>query len=225
MTDPSGEQQTPSETSTAATSADNTTREDLQNQVKGVADPGGGESLEEAAAHAIHDVLVRETERKSSLEQRGITVVTTSTALATLVFSVVTLVTKSNTSTSLIGSEKGFVIAGLFCFVVAGALGILVNYPRPGVDVTPDDALRLLTLSDSRQAYRSVAEKDVEIIRWRREGNKKKAEYLLCASAFEVLAVIAIGIALSIFVFRVDASVPRSAPGTSTRSMTTVGRP
>lgn len=73
--------------------------------------------------------LVEDQEaRKTSLEQRGLSVITTSGALATLLFGLVTLLTKSN-DYKLPTSTHGWIAGALIAFSGAAVLGLLTNVP------------------------------------------------------------------------------------------------
>jgi O-antigen/teichoic acid export membrane protein len=76
----------------------------------------------------IKDQLSEERATKASLEQRGVTIVTTSGVLATLLFGFGAFVYGQKTLP--IGPEgTGFLISALVLFVIAGAFGLLATQP------------------------------------------------------------------------------------------------
>ena len=71
--------------------------------------------------------LALEWDRKASLEQRGINIITASGALVTLVFAVSAIVTKSTTFKFFRGWEHWLLVAALIFFVAAAIGGIASN--------------------------------------------------------------------------------------------------
>src|SRR5260370_17633649 len=76
----------------------------------------------------IKAIVDSEDARKTSLEQRGVGIVTTSSALATLLFAVVGVVTASK-NFSFPTAAHGYLVAAIVLFAVAVAAGILANVP------------------------------------------------------------------------------------------------
>jgi heme A synthase len=79
-------------------------------------------------ADYIKALVESEDARKSSLEQRGAGVITTSSALATLLFALVGVVTASK-NFSLPTAAHGYLVAAIALFAVAVTIGILANLP------------------------------------------------------------------------------------------------
>ena len=79
----------------------------------------------------LENEMARELQRKASLEQRGITVITASGAFVTLVFGFSALVTKGVPFTNFSTPEKVFLVAALVLFVSASLFGVAANIPRP----------------------------------------------------------------------------------------------
>ena len=79
-------------------------------------------------ADYIKALIDSEDARKASLEQRGTGVVTTSSALATLLFAFVGVATAAK-NFALPASAHGYLIAAIALFAAAVALGILTNVP------------------------------------------------------------------------------------------------
>jgi hypothetical protein len=82
----------------------------------------------EIYAAYIKELVDSEDSRKSSLEQRGMGVITTSSALATLLFTLVGVVAASK-NFSLPAAAHGYLIAAILLFATAVAVGILANLP------------------------------------------------------------------------------------------------
>lgn len=82
----------------------------------------------EVYADFIKSMLDAEDSRKSSLEQRGIGVITTSGALVTLLFGLTATITSAKTFT-LPPAARDWLTPAAILFVAAAAAGILVNVP------------------------------------------------------------------------------------------------
>jgi hypothetical protein len=85
-------------------------------------------STPDVYADYIKALVDSEDARKSSMEQRGAGVVTTSSAMATLLFAIGGVVTASK-NFSLPTSAQGYLVAAIALFATAVALGILANVP------------------------------------------------------------------------------------------------
>lgn len=72
--------------------------------------------------------LAEQSTRKTSFEQRGLSVVTTSGALATLLFGVGAFA-KTEKPYVLSHQAQGWLIGALIAFVIAGVLALLTNLP------------------------------------------------------------------------------------------------
>jgi hypothetical protein len=71
--------------------------------------------------------LTRELDRKASLEQRGITVITASGAFVTLVFAFVTVVQKGHRYNNFTHAEKALLFTALILFSLAALFGLMTN--------------------------------------------------------------------------------------------------
>jgi hypothetical protein len=74
----------------------------------------------------VQALEAQETARKSSLESRGVNVITTSGTLVTLLFGLVAVLTGSE-SFSLPASAHAYLIVTVILFVSATALGIIIT--------------------------------------------------------------------------------------------------
>jgi hypothetical protein len=129
--------------------------------------------------------------RKASLEQRGLAVVTTAGALATLLFALAALSTKSQTFV-LPHAAQVWLRWALISFVVAAVFALMTNVPMR-YDAVTADAIRgrlLATpMKDKAAAEKDIALTRVKALRDAKSKNGRKAWFLLFAMLAEVLAV------------------------------------
>ncbi len=148
----------------------------------------------------ITALLNEERQRKQSIEQRGLSVVTSSGTLATLLFALAALVTKSDTF-RLPESVKPFLIIAIVSFSAAGILGIFTNkplrYAEPGTEwLSKVTAPSVWDGTTRGLAARRSAEARVNSIISFRDKNKEKVQLLTAAVSFQVVAVSALAIAV-----------------------------
>ena len=105
-----------------------------------MAEPDGVEDI----LSEIRGELNRQTDYKSSLEQRAVTVITTSSALATIVFTVVAVVTKIKGAENFVKSEHTWIQVGVGLFLGAAIVALLVNIPLPYRDTKPESRATLV---------------------------------------------------------------------------------
>jgi nitroreductase len=144
---------------------------------------------------------VEERARKTSIEQRGIGVITTSGALVTLLFGLSALATKSQTY-ALPGSARGVLVVAVALFLAASVLGLLTNWALGYNEVTTRAMKGLVApaewLEDPTEASRLSTEARVAIIESARAHTTIKAWLLRAAMGIEVLAVAALALAVGI---------------------------
>jgi hypothetical protein len=163
----------------------------------GEADPGA-ESGGAIFAKLFDDLLTAQEARKSSIEQRGLSVITTSGALVTLLFGLVSLITKSQTF-ALPKAAHGPIGIAIGFFVCAAILGLLTNIPLFYMTVDPKG---LQAIIDRRWQERKasaelrVAATQQKLIERAQSVNSIKAWILVAAMSLEVCAVLLIGIAV-----------------------------
>jgi uncharacterized membrane protein len=87
-------------------------------------DPGSS-----VLAACVQEQLARQDARKTSLEQRGITVITTAGALVTLLFGLAAFTTKRSQTFALPGGASYLLVAALVLFFGAALAAILTNVP------------------------------------------------------------------------------------------------
>lgn len=159
--------------------------------MSGLADTAG-----EAFNQLILDELAVERSLKDSLAQRGITVVTTSGTLVTLVFAFTALTTASKASPfrALAPWIRGLFVAGLAGFIVAVALGIAISLPRKYNEVDEGGFATMLdprywSAADPVEGARAAATARTEIIATFRRDNATNARLLRYAILAEFAAV------------------------------------
>jgi hypothetical protein len=146
-----------------------------------------------AYSQLICDQLAEERDRKSSLETRGITVITTSGTLATLLFALTASLTAA-TSFKLPGDARLPLLLSLIAFVAAAMCGVATNVPLRYREATSRGLAKLVnaqywTGPESVGQLR-VAEARITLIAAARSANDLKVRLLISATAAELLAVI-----------------------------------
>lgn len=152
-------------------------------------------TAEDAIPQLIIDQLAEERARKTSLEQRGIGVITTAGVLVTLLFGLSALATK-NQAYVLPDPARWTLIVAVALFGLASLLGLLTNLPRdyfePRTEILEDLAKSLVGADGN-----ILAEEDrVQIIKSARKNNGVKAAELFAAMIFEFLALAVLAIAV-----------------------------
>jgi hypothetical protein len=145
-------------------------------------------------AELIDVQLQQERDRKNSLEQRGIAVVTAAGTLVTLVFGFATFVHGTN-AIALSPPSIGLFIAALFFFVTAATAGILSNRPTTYLEVDETELSRLTdealwSWTNRVVAGQRVAQVKVEVITSARMQNASKATLIRLAVASLALATL-----------------------------------
>ena len=137
----------------------------------------------------------REDQRKASLEARGIAVVTTSAALATLLLGLSTLGKESKSSVLLAPEAHGSVRVALALFALGALVAVVTNVPLGYREATVSGLRKLLNDSwdDSvKNALATVAANQLVVLESARFANGVKAGALVAAIGFEVAATILI---------------------------------
>jgi hypothetical protein len=134
-----------------------------------------------------------EQARKTSLEQRGLAVITTSGVLVSLLFGLGAIGVKRFETLGLPLPAMLLLIAALLAFVSAAGLGLATNRPRTYVALALEDMQRMVSLElwekAQEPAARRVAENRVGIIATARKHNATKASLLQWAIAAESAGV------------------------------------
>jgi hypothetical protein len=170
--------------------------------------------LEDVAGSAygllIADQLTQQRALKTSLEQRGIAVITTAGTLVTLLFGLAAFTTanKANPFHVLPLDTRLLFGLALVLFGAAIVLGVLTNRPSMSYNELAPKAFDLMLdedawrSSDTVLAAKRVAEAQAGIAVGASTANTQKAALLIWAFAAEVAAVIALGLAIGLVVLR-----------------------
>jgi hypothetical protein len=160
------------------------------------ADPGGPAVY---AAYVGAQVVSQE-ERKSSLEQRGLAVITTSGVLVALLFGLAAVLTGTS-GYHLPNGARAPILIALVLFVIAAVAAIVTNLPLHYKGVTAD-ALKK-TVEDgwehsTAEAQREVSLTEIKVFRRAKERNRTKGRALIVAILAEIAAVISLAVAIAV---------------------------
>lgn len=144
----------------------------------------------------IKTLIDAEAARKTSAESKGVAVITTSSALVTILFALVAVVT-SRTTFKLPVSAHGWLVAAIVAFVVAAGTAILVSLPLPyGQTTFGLDDLRSWWSDDAPTAEAAVAGLRLRALTAARRMNAIKAGILLVASVAELAGLVLLTVAV-----------------------------
>ncbi len=140
----------------------------------------------------IERQLAEEDTRKASFEQRGITVITSSGVLVSLLFGIGALVTSAK-GFFVSDHVRGLLAAAVGAFALAAIAGIVVNLPLRYSDVHADDLERLVQPRwwgrPADPAARRAAEARVGVLRRARTINAVKGSTLFTSIILEAVAI------------------------------------
>jgi hypothetical protein len=148
----------------------------------------------------IVEQLNRQDERKTSLEQRGISVVTSSGTFVSLLFALVAVLTGAE-DFELPGDAQPWLLAAAAAFVVAGIGGILTNAPgryRSAQAASLEELIDEGWSDAPEDAEGEVAAANVEVFKRAKVVNELKGRILVAAIAIELLAVVFLAIAIEV---------------------------
>lgn len=138
----------------------------------------------------IESLLRNQDVRKSSIEQRGLAVVTTSGTIVTLLFGLVALLTRRDDFT-FPDTGRSLLLLSLIFFTVAAVLGVVSNAPLDYTNADLDDDERFWRWwdeSSDRSAERITAT-HLQLFRVAQKRNAWKGGVLIAAIVAEVAAV------------------------------------
>jgi hypothetical protein len=148
----------------------------------------------------VREQLTEERARKTSLEQRGVAVITSSGTLVTLLFGLTALATKAQNYT--LPAQAGlFLSAAAALFVAAAVAGIATNWAFYYIEVEPDGLRGLQDenwAGDEGEAAKVVANAWTDIIEDARINNATKGRLLRTAMILEVIGLV--GVMISVLV-------------------------
>jgi hypothetical protein len=167
---------------------------------------GPGQSVEVASAgglvyvELLKEELQEERARKTSLEQRGLSVITSSGTLVTLLFALAAVVTGSKSFSGVDRAPKVLLVIALALFIIAALGGILTNWPLGYGEPNPSDLTRLIATewsSSVQEATAATAEARADVIGVAKSRNDLKATALVAAMVAEVLAVFFVALSVT----------------------------
>ena len=137
--------------------------------------------------------------RKTSLEQRGLAVITTSGALVTLLFGLTAISVGGADALDIPSSSAALLVAALVFFVLAAVLAIATNLPRSYEGVTVDALRRAVEerwADGEAVASEMVALTRLKTLASAKRNNDLKGRALVAAMACEIVAVALVGAAV-----------------------------
>lgn len=147
-------------------------------------------------ADFVKSLLDAESSRKSSLEQRGVAVITTSGTLVTLLFGLIAVITSSKTFV-LPTRVHGWLVAAAILFVMAALAGILMNVPLfYGQMIITEGELRASWGDTASDAEASVTGIRLKRLSQATKVNTVKAWILILGVLLELAAVIILTIGI-----------------------------
>jgi hypothetical protein len=154
----------------------------------------------------IESTLEYERARKASLEQRGLSIVSSSGVLITLLLGFATFVRGKNDLIAPL-PPRILLAAGLVAFLIAILLGLAVNQPLSKYyEPVPVQSLRRAVEPsnwklDATEAARRVSERRVEEIDTWRDGNGRKATRLYVAGISQAVGIVFVAGAVLVIIF------------------------
>lgn len=142
----------------------------------------------------ILEQLAEERTRKTSLEARGLALITTSGAFTTLVLGVAALVGDGD----LPGSSRLLLVLSLAAFLVAAVFGVVVNKPSDYAEPSADSLEETLQRHGHRDrltGQKAVASSRLDVLSAGRDRNKDKAAYLLAGAWAQIVAMSLVALA------------------------------
>jgi hypothetical protein len=146
----------------------------------------------------IAQQLEVEEGRRASLEQRGMSVISTSGALVTLLFGLAAFVTEKK-GFALPGAARTLLFVALAFFLVAAVLAIATNAPLRYLGVRTDDLRRAVEQlwDDSRvEAEQRISATRVKVLAETKRLNNVKGKVLVAAMCAQVFAVLFVALAV-----------------------------
>lgn len=158
-----------------------------------------------AYAELIGEQLDQERARKASIEARGLSVITTSGALVTLLFALGSLISGVE-GYKLPETGRWLLLGALAGFLLAAIAAIVANFPLRYREVSVP-GLRRLTQPEwwtkpVAPASRRAAEARLNVLQRARATNAFKVKALVLAMIIEVLAVVLVAAAVAVMLWR-----------------------
>jgi len=155
-----------------------------------------------AYAAYVEGELQAERDRRSAFDARGLSLVTSSGSLATLLAAVATFATAGGRLV-LSGGVRTAVIVSLLLFTVAAAFGIAVNWNRSYAVAKPSTLGQMVNerwAVDEVDARNYTASLNVVTVETLRRGNNVKARLLSAGLVAQLAAVLAVSVSVALVV-------------------------
>jgi hypothetical protein len=131
---------------------------------------------------------------KASLEQRAITLITTSGALVTVAFGFSAAVTKNAKFTNFTSAERAVLVAALVLFAISAVVALWVNQPKAYEVPDFSDVLGIRTV----EAAPSAIERFESVLTEGEELNNAKALWLTIAFSVQLAAIVSLIVAVAL---------------------------
>jgi hypothetical protein len=149
----------------------------------------------------LKDTLTGQDDRKSSIEQRGLGVITTAGTLVTLLFAIIGLATKREQTFTLPSASHGWLAATVILLGSAVLGGLVTNVPLNYVNVDEEGLDEIIDdfwddNAEDATTRIAVSRKDMIVTAMRR--NNFKAWALFIATGMEVAGLVTLAVAVLI---------------------------
>lgn len=166
----------------------------------------------------IEAELKLEYERRTALDARGLAIVTSSSAVITLLLAVAGVFLGKDFK--LAPTAKGAVIVSLFLFLIAALFGLLANRARL-YELTHTDTLTEMTqghwTDDEADARNVCCTRNVITLKSLRRGNNDKSDQVMVGFVMQLTAIAALAFALgSTVLYPPDKECPTKAKTSAT---------
>ncbi len=139
-----------------------------------------------------------EREKKATSASKGLSIITTSGALVTLLYGLITIANSKNAGSTR-GVASGFLFAGIALFATASILGVYLNAPSRYLEIDPASLTSMtapeIWSADSEEARRELALARIKMLQNWRKVNGSKARVLVAAISLEAAGVAAVAVA------------------------------
>ena len=149
----------------------------------------------------LDDLIANERAKKSSMETRGLAVITSSGTLVTLLLALSALATKAD-GFAPTTTERWLLLLGGAAFVVAAAGGLFSHAPTNYLDIDPQSLAQMAQAevwsTVGEDAALAIALGRIAVLNDMRRRTEIKARVLVTATVCEVLAVLLVMIAAAL---------------------------
>jgi hypothetical protein len=164
--------------------------------------PDSGARAGDIYGPLLADYLSAEVNHKTSIEQRGLAVITTSGVLVSLLVALSALVLGKDTTEFLNGPTRALLVAAVLVFVVAAGFGLAVNAPGRYWGLSDDDLERIVEVpswnAEKEEAALLVGQQRVAELKRAVSANDNKAALLQRGIGAEVVGVALVAAAVTV---------------------------